>query len=145
MQHNTINISPIEKIISIFSYLSMGIIGLIWFIIAYFMKKRLTYFLMYNITQSMIIAIFLAILKLGLNIIFSILAIIPLLNILSAKINYIISVKILTLPMLNLSFNIFEVILHLLLIYIIIGILSNRIFYIPYLTNIMSKLMKSYN
>lgn len=145
MQHNQVNVLPIEKIISILSYLSMGIIGLLWLILSYFMKKRLRYFLMYNITQSMVIAIFLAILKLTLNIIFSIFAIIPFLNILAAKINYIISVKILTLPMLNLSFNIFEIILHILLIYIIIGIFSGRIFYIPYLTNLISRLMKSYN
>ncbi len=144
MQHK-INISPIEKIISIFSYLTMGIIGLIWILVAHFAKKKLRYFLIYNIVQSMIISIFLAILKLVLNIVFSILAIIPFINILAAKINYIISVRILILPILNLSFNIIEIIIYLLLLYIIIGIFIGKIFFIPYLTNFVNNMLKSYN
>ncbi len=145
MQHNFFKVSPIEKIISILSYITMGIIGLVWLLIAHFSKKKLRYFLMFNIVQSMIIAIFLAILKLTLNIIFSILSIVPFINILAAKLNYIISVKILIFPILNLSFNVIEIILYILLIYIIMGVLTSRIFYIPYLTSLISKLLKTYN
>ena len=111
MQHNSFKVSPIEKIISILSYITMGIIGLVWLLIAHFSNKKLRYFLMYNIVQSMIIAIFLAILKLILNIIFSILSIIPFINILAAKLNYLISVKIVIFPKQNLSFNLKEMIL----------------------------------
>ena len=50
-------------------------------------------------------AILLAILKLTLNIIFSILALIPFINIITAKLNYIMSVRILILPIFNLSFK----------------------------------------
>ena len=145
MQHNFFKVSPIEKIISILSYITMGIIGLVWLLIAHFSKKKLRYFLMFNIVQSMIIAIFLAILKLTLNIIFSILSIVPFINIIAAKLNYIISVKILIFPILNLSFNVIEIILYILLIYIIMGVLTSRIFYIPYLTSLISKLLKTYN
>ena len=145
MQHNLIKISPIEKIISILSYATMGIIGLIWLLIAHFAKKKLRYFLMYNIVQSMIIAIFLAILKLALNIVFSIFALIPFINVITAKLNYIMSVRILILPVFNLSFNIIEILIHLLLIYIIVGIAMGKIFFVPYLSNIMNKLLKSYN
>ncbi len=145
MQHSNTKVSPIEKIISTLSYLTMGIIGLVWLLIAHYSKKKLRYFLMYNIVQSMIIAIFLAIFKLAINILFSILSIIPLINIITAKLNYIISVRILIIPIFNLSFNIIEIIIHLILIYIIIGILMGKIFFIPYLTNIINKLLKSYN
>ncbi len=145
MQHNTVKVLPIEKIISVLSYFTMGIIGLVWLLIAHFAKKKLRYFLMYNIIQSMVIAILLAILKLTLNIIFSILALIPFINIITAKLNYIMSVRILILPIFNLSFNIIEIIIHLILLYIIIGIIMGKIFFIPYLTNFISKLLKSYN
>lgn len=145
MQHSNTKVSPIEKIISTLSYLTMGIIGLVWLLIAHYSKKKLRYFLMYNIVQSMVIAIFLAIFKLAINILFSILSIIPLINIITAKLNYIISVRILIIPIFNLSFNIIEIIIHLILIYIIIGILMGKIFFIPYLTNIINKLLKSYN
>ena len=60
MLHKPQTIMPIEKIISILSYLSMGIIGLVWFLIAKLSGKNLKYFLMYNISQSMVIAIILA-------------------------------------------------------------------------------------
>ena len=145
MQHNSIKVSPIEKIISILSYFTMGIIGLVLLLIAHFAKKKIRYFLMYNIIQSMVIAILLAILKLTLNIIFSILALIPFINIITAKLNYIMSVRILILPIFNLSFNIIEIIIHLILLYIIFGIIMGKIFFVPYLTNFISKLLKSYN
>lgn len=145
MQHNSIKVSPIEKIISILSYFTMGIIGLVLLLIAHFAKKKIRYFLMYNIIQSMVIAILLAILKLTLNIIFSILALIPFINIITAKLNYIMSVRILILPIFNLSFNIIEIIIHLILLYIIFGVIMGRIFFVPYLTNFISKLLKSYN
>ena len=145
MQHNSIKVSPIEKIISILSYFTMGIIGLVLLLIAHFAKKKIRYFLMYNIIQSMVIAILLAILKLTLNIIFSILALIPFINIITAKLNYIMSVRILILPIFNLSFNIIEIIIHLILLYIIFGVRMGRIFFVPYLTNFISKLLKSYN
>ncbi len=142
MQHSTIKVLPIEKIISILSYISMGIVGLVWLLIAHYTKKKLRYFLMYNIVQSMVIAIFLAIFKLTLNILFSILSLIPFLNIIIAKLNYIMTVRILVIPIFNLSFNIIEIVIYLMLLYIIIGILVSRIFFIPFLTNLLYKLLK---
>ncbi len=143
MQHNS-DVLPIEKIIAVLSYLTMGIIGLIWFIIAHSLKKRLRFFLMYNISQSIIISIFLAIFKLIADIILPIIALIPFIDIIAACINFIISIKVLTIPFLNLSFSLFEIFLHILLLYIIAGIAAGRIFYVPYLTDFTAKIMKSY-
>ena len=123
----------------------MGIVGLIWIIIAYANKKSLKYFLMYNISQSMVIAILLAILKLVLDIVLSILAVIPFLSYITAIFNYIISIKIIRIYGLGLSFTLFELLVFILLSYIIAGIFIGRIFYIPMLTSLMQKLMKRYN
>lgn len=145
MQHNGLKVNLLEKIISILSYMTMGIVGLIWIIIAYANKKSLKYFLMYNISQSMVIAILLAILKLVLDIVLSILAVIPFISYITAIFNYIISIKIIRIYGLGLSFTLFELLVFILLSYIIAGIFIGRIFYIPMLTSLMQKLMKRYN
>ena len=142
MQPSYNKVLPIEKIISILSYLSMGIIGVIWLIIAYFLKKNLKYFLMYNIAQSMLISILCAIFFCLINLILNIVALVPFLAFISAIINLFMSVKVLFI--LGMSFSVFQIFLTVLLIYIIVGILLGRIFYVPLLSNIMNKAMKSY-
>lgn len=144
VQHNSVKILPIEKVISVLSYLSMGIIGLIWFVIAYYRKQRLKFFLMYNIAQSMVISIFLALIHLMLDIILSIFAKIPFIDFIAAVIYYIFNFKILRIYFLNLSFTVPELLIVLLIGYIITGVILGRIFYIPFLTDLMSKTMKNY-
>ena len=142
MQHSNTNVSPIEKIISTASYLTFGMVGMVWLIVAYLLKKQLRYFLMYNIAQSMLISILFAIINIALGVIFRILAIIPFLGIIAAKLNLLISAPIIRTPFM--SFPIIPLIVTLLLIYIIAGIIVGRIFYVPLLSNIMNKAMSSY-
>lgn len=144
MQHEN-SILPIEKIISVLSYATMGIAGLIWVIIAYICKRHIKYFLMFNITQSMVISIILAIVKLLVGLIMQLLTYIPFLNFISAILNYVLSIKIIRLYSLGLSFSLFEFLIFILLIYIIIGVCLGRIFNVPYLTKLINKVMKSYN
>ena len=143
MQHNNNNILPIEKIISVLSYITMGIAGLIWIIIAYIYKRHIKYFLMYNIIQSMVIAILLAIFKLIMSM--PILSLIPFFFFISAILNYILSIKIIRFYSLGLSFSFFEFVIFIILIYIIIGVCIGRVFYVPFLTKLINKVMKSYN
>lgn len=145
MPHNYTKALPLEKIISVLSYASMGIIGVLWIIFAYVMKKNLRFFLMYNINQSIIISITLAVIKLALDIILPILAVIPILNYISAIFNYLISIKLIRLYPLGISFTILELAVFLILAYICVGVLSGRIFYVPVLTNLMQKIMKNYD
>lgn len=145
MSRNTGNIKPIEKIISILSYLTMGIVGLIWVIIAFVNKKTLRYFLMYNVSQSMVIAIILAIIKLLLDIIIPILWIIPIINYIATALNFIVSVKVVRLYFIGVSFTIFELFVFLLLTYIMAGVIFGRNFYVPVLTKLMQKAMRNYN
>ncbi len=145
MQHNTFQIKPIEKIISILSYLTMGIVGLIWIIIAYACKKNLKYFLMYNVAQSMVISIILALIKLVLDILIPFLWLLPIINYIANFLNFLISVKIIRLYFPGISFTAFEFIVFVLLIYLIIGVLLGRIFYVPGLTKLMKKAMQNYN
>jgi len=48
---------PIERILSAATYMTVGGVGFVWLIIAAFLKKRVTNFLMYHIMQSIFISI----------------------------------------------------------------------------------------
>lgn len=54
-QYNEVN--PIERVISCASYLTAGMAGFVWLIIAAFMKKNIKSFLMYHIMQSIFLSI----------------------------------------------------------------------------------------
>ncbi len=144
VQHNSTKILPIEKIISVLSYITMGIAGLIWIIIAYFRKQNLRFFLMYNIAQSMVISIFLALIKIGLDIILSVIAKIPFVDYIAAVIYFLLSFKVIRIYGLNISFTLLELLVILLIGYIITGVVLGRIFYIPFLTDLMNRTMRHY-
>ena len=74
------NVYPIEKILSAATYLTAGGVGFVWLIIAAFMKKRVTPFLMYHIMQSIFISILFFIATTLCNLLFVILYKIPVIN-----------------------------------------------------------------
>lgn len=141
---NNIKVLPIEKIISILSYLSMGIVGLLWIIFAHVLKTNLKYFLMYNISQSMVIAIILAIFKLLTSVVLSLISKIAFLDLIVALFNLIISVKIIKIHALGISFTLIELFVFILLAYICTGVILGRIFYVPILSKLMNKALSSY-
>ena len=73
-------IFPIERIISAATYLTAGGVGFVWLIIAAFLRKRVTPFLMYHIMQSIFISLLLYIVSLLGNLLFVILYKIPIIN-----------------------------------------------------------------
>ena len=142
MQHNNFSISPIEKIYSVISYATMGIFGFILLFIAYFQNKKLKFFLNYNIFQSIIIGISVSLIIFIFKLVLTIFSHIKFLDFAAAFLYNIFSFKIIRLYPLNISFTITEIILFLLLVYIVVGIIIGRIFYIPFLTDFVSKIVK---
>ncbi len=71
---------PIERILSSATYLTAGGVGFVWLIIAAFLKKRVTPFLMYHIMQSIFISILFFLLSILGELVFIILYKIPLIN-----------------------------------------------------------------
>lgn len=136
------NVNVAEKVISVFSYLTMGIVGLLWIISAYFLKKRIKFFLMYNIVQSMFISILLSFFKLLLELIFSIFGGIKFLSFITSILNFLFVKKLIF--VFSLSFSLLETVLFLLLTYIIIGVCLGRIFKVPFFTKIMKRLTANY-
>jgi len=54
---NSNEIYPIERIISAASYLTAGFAGILWLLVAFFIKKHVTPFLLYHISQSIFLSI----------------------------------------------------------------------------------------
>lgn len=78
---------PIERIISAGTYLTASGVGFVWLIIAAFLRKQVTPFVMYHIVQSIFISIaFLLISILG-NFVYIILYRIPIINALPYLLN----------------------------------------------------------
>ena len=77
----------IERILSATTYLTVGWVGFVWLVIATLLKKQIRPFLKYHIFQSLFISLlFIIISTLG-NLIYIIIAKIPLLNIIPYLIN----------------------------------------------------------
>lgn len=140
-------VSPMEKILSVLSYMTMGMIGLLWIILAYYLKRKLKYFLMYNITQSMLISVLLAVINISFAILGAIIAKIKFLDFIIALLNLILTYKIITFYIPfggEMSFSIFQLFVTLTVFYIIAGVCLGRIFYVPFLSKLMNKVMKNY-
>lgn len=78
---------PIEKILSTASYLTAGGVGFVWLIIAAFMRKQVTPFLMYHIMQSIFISILFYLLTVLGNLLLVIIYKIPIINLIPVILN----------------------------------------------------------
>lgn len=78
---------PIERILSAATYLTAGGVGFVWLIIAAFMRKQVTRFLMYHIMQSIFLSILYFLLSILAELVFVVLYKIPLINALPYFIN----------------------------------------------------------
>jgi len=78
-----------DKIVSAVTYITAGWGGLIYSVILYFAKKKMSYFVKFNIFQSIFISALYFCLAIALNIIMNILSFIPFLNYLVAQITFI--------------------------------------------------------
>lgn len=71
------NPSASDRVISILTYFTFGIFGLIWLVFANLAKKRISHFLAFNIYQSIFVSILLAIISLLYGIAINFISVIP--------------------------------------------------------------------
>ena len=122
---------PIERIISALTYLTAGMAGFIFLIIAALMKKRVTPFLMYHILQSIFISIAYFMLTVLCNLLYVILYRIPLIN----AIPYFINMPI---PLL-MGFSIIQLITTSIVLYLAITSFVGFYSYIPWVSDIIDQ------
>ncbi len=129
-----------EKVLSILSYLTFGIVGFLWLFLANIKKKKIKYFLSYHIYQSIFIAVLLTLLNYLFSTLFFICSKIPFIGIVSATINYYLSVKIISI--FGFQSTLIYLAVMFLKIYLIIGVILGRYLYIPFVTKTMNYLMQ---
>ena len=130
MQHSN-NVYPIERIISALSYLTAGMAGFIWLIIAQVFKKRITEFLMYHIMQSIFLTIAYFLLTVLCDLIYVILYRIPLINAIPYFLNMPIPIAF--------GFSIIQIITTSIVIYLALTSFCGLYSYIPWVSNIINE------
>lgn len=120
---------PIERILSASTYLTAGGAGFVWLIIAAFLKKRVTDFLMYHIMQSIFISILFFLISILGNLIFVILYKLPFINAIPYLIN-------MPLPFL-LNLSITQVFTTTIILYLAISSALGYYSYLPWVSNII--------
>ena len=74
------NISLTDKIVSVLTYYTFGIFGLIWLVYAYLAKKSINSFCIFNIYQSIFISVILYIISLLWGIAIGFISVVPLIG-----------------------------------------------------------------
>lgn len=126
---------PIEKIISILSYFTFGMVGFVWIIIGAITKQNLRPFIRFHIFQSIFLSILFFLVSNFLILIINMLQIIPGINILAGILSFFFAVSIINIGTLHLS--IVQIAILLLLIYLSIGVLKGKYSYIPWVSDII--------
>lgn len=121
----------IEKLIAALSYLTSGIVGLLWFLIAIFTKNNLRPFLKYHIIQSFFIATGLLLLAFLINTLGNILSYIPGLNLIIMHISYLLNAPLVS------HYSLIDLALGSLVIYLILTSLMGQYSYLPWVSDII--------
>lgn len=129
-----------EKVLSVLSYLTFGIVGFLWIFLANIKKKKIKYFLSYHIYQSIFIAVLLTLINYLFSTLFFICSKIPFIGIVSATINYYLSVKIISI--FGFQSTLVYLAVMFLKIYLIVGVIMGRYLYIPFVTKTMNYFMQ---
>ena len=131
-QYNSVH--PIERIISAATYLTAGMAGFVWLIIAALMKKRVTQFLMYHTFQSIFLYIAYFLFFELYKLIFIIVAKIPLFNTVMFIFNNLINSP---LPLLN-GFSLLQALTSAVMLYLAITAFMGQYSYIPWVSDIIN-------
>lgn len=126
------NISLTDKIVSVLTYYTFGIFGLIWLVYAYLAKKSINSFCMFNIYQSIFISVMLYIISLLWGIAIGFISVVPLIG----KFMVFLDVFINQTPM-YFSFTLSGFVLMVFLSYLAVLSFLGKKPFVPYVSNII--------
>ena len=121
---------PIERILSVATYLTAGGVGFVWLVLAAFLRRRVAPFLMYHILQSIFISILFFLLSVLGELVYVILYRIPLINAIPYFLNMPIPI------VLNLS--IIQLITTIIILYLAITSGMGYYSYLPWVSDIIN-------
>ncbi len=122
-----------DRLVSALSYCTWGIFSLIWLIFANITKKHITPFLNFNIYQSIVLSIALAVISLIYSIAINILAAIPFLGKLAVWFDLFFNHN----PVFH-SFTVSGLLVTILLIYLVLLVLSGRRPHLPLISDMIN-------
>jgi len=134
-------IYPIEKIISVLSYYTFGIVGFIYIIIALIMKQGLRPFIRYHIFMSIFLSLLIYVISMILIGIINISGFVPYLNALVGTISFILQKEFLNLGIFH--FSIINLCITGLYTYLSIGAILGKYSYLPWATKIINENLKN--
>lgn len=125
------NIKTSDKIISVLSYMTGGFAGFIWMIFCSVTKKQMNKFLLFNVYQSILLALLIYFIDLLFKMVYHILIMIPYVNILVNSLYYAIYTPV------YYGWSIVGLILFGMYVYLILFSILGRIAYLPWVSNII--------
>ncbi len=128
---NSNSASILDRLIAAATYISMGMVGFIWLIFCAVTKTNLKSFLKYHIFQSFFLVMAYFLFNIFVNLVVSILGIIPLINILVYKILFFFTAPIVF------GFSIISFTVLVVMVYLVITSLQGKYSYIPWFSNII--------
>ncbi len=121
---------PIERIIASTSYLTAGMVGFVWLIIAAVMRKHATQFVMYHIMQSIFLSILYFLLSTFAELVYVILYRIPVINAIPYYINMPLGFAF--------GLSIIQLITTVIILYLAITAFMGMFSYIPWVSDIIN-------
>ena len=121
---------PIERIIASTSYLTAGMVGFVWLIIAAVMRKHVTQFVMYHIMQSIFLSILYFLLSTFAELVYVILYRIPVITAIPYYINMPLGFAF--------GLSIIQLITTVIILYLAITAFMGMFSYIPWVSDIIN-------
>lgn len=125
------NIYPIERIIAALTYLTTGMVGFIWLIVATVFRKRVTEFLLYHIFQSIFVTIAYFLLTIILTLLYKILYIVPIVNVIPYFLNMPVPIVF--------NFSIIQILTTSIILYLTITAFCGYYSYLPWVSDIINQ------
>lgn len=139
MNQNNPVIYPIEKVVSVLSYFTWGLAGLIYLIIALIRKQGLRNFIRYHVFMSIFLSILIFIISKVLMFVVDILGYIPYVK---AVVFSITLLLIKPIQILGLNFSIVTLLIYGLLTYLSVGAIMGKYSYLPWISEVISYNMR---
>ena len=124
-----------ERVIAVLSYVTSGIVGIIWLLLAALAKSNLKPFLKYHIMQSIFLMLLYYLVAHLLIFVLNILTYVPFFNAIISTLNFFLNISLLNFGPFHMS--IINILIFLFIIYLSYGTLKGRYVYVPWVSNVI--------
>ena len=124
-----------ERVIAVLSYVTSGIVGIIWLLLAALAKSKLNPVLKYHIMQSIFLMLLYYLAAHLLIFVLNILTYVPFFNAIISTLNFFLNISLLNFGPFHMS--IINILIFLFIIYLSYGTLKGKYVYVPWVSNVI--------